>query len=93
MAWRRSNITQARLKEIGADGFAAPMKVSCDDHNGHNAAYMAKWDGTKWTKGSDWIEPIKDKVRPLDRGGGQGLCRRQCRLAEAHGSLRQGVVS
>jgi branched-chain amino acid transport system substrate-binding protein len=59
------NITQARLKEIGADGFAAPMKVSCEDHNGHNAAYMAKWDGTKWTKGSDWIEPIKDKVRPL----------------------------
>ena len=59
------NITQARLKEIGADGFAAPMKVSCDDHSGHNAAYMAKWDGTKWTKGSDWIEPIKAKVRPL----------------------------
>ena len=59
------NITEARLKEIGADGFAAPMKVACDDHNGHNAAYMAKWDGTKWTKGSDWIEPLKSKVRPL----------------------------
>jgi len=59
------NITQARLKEIGADGFAAPMKVACDDHNGHNAAYMARWDGTKWTKGSDWIEPLKAKVRPL----------------------------
>jgi branched-chain amino acid transport system substrate-binding protein len=26
---------------------------------------MAKWDGTKWTKGSDWIEPLKDKVEPL----------------------------
>jgi branched-chain amino acid transport system substrate-binding protein len=59
------NVTQARLKEIGADGFAAPMKVACDDHNGHNAAYMARWDGTKWTKGSDWIEPLKAKVRPL----------------------------
>jgi branched-chain amino acid transport system substrate-binding protein len=59
------NITQARLKEIGADGFAAPMKISCEDHNGHNAAYMAKWDGTKWVKGSDWIEPIKSKVVPL----------------------------
>jgi branched-chain amino acid transport system substrate-binding protein len=59
------NITADRLKEIGADGFAAPMRVTCDDHNGHNSAYMAKWDGTKWTKGSDWIEPIKDKVRPL----------------------------
>jgi branched-chain amino acid transport system substrate-binding protein len=59
------NITEARLKEIGADGFAAPMKIACDDHNGHNAAYMAKWDGTKWVKGSDWIEPLKSKVRPL----------------------------
>ncbi|HXX09450.1 MAG TPA: ABC transporter substrate-binding protein [Pseudolabrys sp.] len=59
------NINEARLKEIGADGFAAPMKVACDDHNGHNAAYMAKWDGTKWVKGSDWIEPLKSKVRPL----------------------------
>ena len=59
------NITEARLQEIGADGFAAPMKIACDDHNGHNAAYMAKWDGTKWVKGSDWIEPLKSKVRPL----------------------------
>jgi branched-chain amino acid transport system substrate-binding protein len=59
------NITAARLKEMGAEGFAAPMRVSCDDHNGHNSAYMAKWDGTKWVKGSDWIEPLKAKVQPL----------------------------
>jgi branched-chain amino acid transport system substrate-binding protein len=59
------NITAARLKEMGADGFAAPMRVSCADHNGHNAAYVTLWDGSKWTKGSDWIEPIKDKVEPL----------------------------
>jgi len=58
-------ISEARLKEMGAEGFAAPMKVTCADHNGHNAAYMAKWDGKKWTKGSDWIQPIKDKVEPL----------------------------
>ena len=59
------NITDARLKELGAAGFAAPMQVTCADHNGHNSAYMAQWDGTKWTKGSDWIQPIKDKVEPL----------------------------
>jgi branched-chain amino acid transport system substrate-binding protein len=58
-------VNEARLKEMGAAGFAAPMKVTCKDHNGHNAAYMAKWDGKKWTKGSDWIQPIKDKVEPL----------------------------
>jgi branched-chain amino acid transport system substrate-binding protein len=59
------NITAARLKEMGAADFAAPMKVSCQDHNGHNAAYMAMWDGTKWVKGSDWIEPLKAQVQPL----------------------------
>jgi branched-chain amino acid transport system substrate-binding protein len=58
-------ITAARLKEIGADGFMAPMKVSCADHNGHNAAFMAQWDGSKYVKASDWIEPLKDKVNPL----------------------------
>jgi branched-chain amino acid transport system substrate-binding protein len=59
------NITQARLKEIGMDGFAAPVQVSCADHNGHHKAFIATWDGTKWVKSSDWIEPIKDSVLPL----------------------------
>jgi len=58
-------ITAARLKEIGAEGFAGPMKVSCEDHNGHNAAFISEWDGTKWNKVSDWIAPIKEKVNPL----------------------------
>jgi branched-chain amino acid transport system substrate-binding protein len=58
-------ITAARLKELGAEGFAAPMAVSCEDHNGHNAAFMAQWDGTKYAKASDWIAPLKDKVNPL----------------------------
>jgi branched-chain amino acid transport system substrate-binding protein len=26
---------------------------------------MQQWDGTKWVKVSDWILPMKDKVRPL----------------------------
>ncbi|MBO0757917.1 MAG: ABC transporter substrate-binding protein, partial [Bradyrhizobiaceae bacterium] len=59
------NITEARLKELGMEGFAAPFRVSCGDHNGHHSVYLAEWDGTKWTKASDWIEPIKDKVIPL----------------------------
>ena len=59
-------ITEARWKELGLEGFAAPIvNVSCTDHNGHHAAYMQQWDGTKWVKVSDWITPMKDKVRPL----------------------------
>ncbi|HUI96441.1 MAG TPA: ABC transporter substrate-binding protein [Xanthobacteraceae bacterium] len=59
------DITAARLKELGMDGFAAPFRVSCSDHNGHHSVYLAQWDGAKWTKASDWIEPMKDKVLPL----------------------------
>lgn len=59
------NVSEARLKELGMEGFGSPVKVSCGDHNGHNKVYVAEWDGSKWTKGSDWIEPLKDEVRPL----------------------------
>ncbi|MBX3512789.1 MAG: ABC transporter substrate-binding protein [Xanthobacteraceae bacterium] len=59
-------ITQARWKELGLEGFGAPITaVSCKDHNGHHAAYMQQWDGKKWVKISDWISPLKDEVRPL----------------------------
>ena len=59
------NITDARWTELGLPGFAAPIHLSCADHNGHNGIFLVEWDGTKWTKASGWIEPIKDKVLPL----------------------------
>jgi len=59
------NITAARWKELGLPEFGSPLAVSCSDHNGHQAAYLQQWDGTKWVKISDWITPMKDKVRPM----------------------------
>jgi len=60
------NITDARWKELGFANFAAPLTgVSCTDHNGHAPAYMQQWDGAKWVKISDWIQPMKEKVRPM----------------------------
>ena len=59
-------ITAEDFKKLGLPEFAAPItNVSCEDHNGHHAAYMMQWDGQKWVKSSDWITPMKDKVRPL----------------------------
>jgi len=59
-------ISAERFKELGLENFAAPItNVSCQDHNGHHAAFMQQWDGTKWVKISDWITPMKDKVRPM----------------------------
>ena len=59
------NITDARWKELGLPGFAAPIHLSCADHNGHNLIPVVQWDGTKWNKTSETLEPIKDKVMPL----------------------------
>ncbi len=55
----------ARIKEMGLEGFMAPVNVTCDDHSGAHAVFVQQWDGAKWVKVSDWIEPMKDKVRPL----------------------------
>ena len=59
------SIDAARIKEMGLDGFMAPLHVTCDDHSGAHAVYVQQWDGAKWIKASDWIEPMKDKVRPM----------------------------
>jgi branched-chain amino acid transport system substrate-binding protein len=59
------NITTARLKELGLEGFASPVKLSCADHNGHGGISLVQWDGTKWNTVAPSIEPIKDKVLPL----------------------------
>lgn len=59
------NITAERLKEMGLEGFAAPIKLSCSDHNGHLAVFMQEWDGKKFVKVSEPIPPMRDKVQPL----------------------------
>jgi branched-chain amino acid transport system substrate-binding protein len=59
------NIDAARLKALGMEGFTGPIKLSCSDHNGHHPTFVQQWDGTKYVKVSDWIEPLSDKVQPL----------------------------
>jgi branched-chain amino acid transport system substrate-binding protein len=57
------NLDAARLKELGLEGFTAPIALSCTDHNGHRAAFMQEWDGAKWVKVTDPIEPMTDRVK------------------------------
>lgn len=59
------NLTEARLKEIGMEGFAAPMRLTCQDHSGHNNVFVARWDGQRYVRDTDWIAPIREVVRPL----------------------------
>ena len=59
------SITDARWKEVGLPGFAAPIHLSCADHNGHGGISLVQWDGTEWHTTVPSIQPIKDKVLPL----------------------------
>jgi len=58
------SITDKRLEELGLKGFTHPVKVSCEDHEGNGPVLIQQWDGKKWNIVSDWIEPMKDVVRP-----------------------------
>ncbi|WP_422370981.1 ABC transporter substrate-binding protein [Hoeflea sp.] len=59
------DITEERLKEMGMEGFALPMKLSCEDHSGHHKVYVVEWDGKDWQKSGDWFSPDVDLVKPL----------------------------
>lgn len=59
------NIDAARYKEMGLEGFAGPVKLTCADHNGHFATYMQEWDGSKYVKVSGDLKASMDKVSPL----------------------------
>jgi branched-chain amino acid transport system substrate-binding protein len=59
------NIDAKRLAELGAAGFMPDLKVSCEDHEGSGKVKFQKWDGTKWTIVTDWIEGDKAMVRPM----------------------------
>ncbi len=59
------NIDEARLKQLGMEGFAGAVKLSCSNHSGHNKVFVAQWDGNGWKKASEWLDPIKDVVVPL----------------------------
>jgi branched-chain amino acid transport system substrate-binding protein len=58
------SVTDKRLEELGLKGFTHPVKVTCEDHEGNGPVLIQQWDGKKWNIVSDWIEPMKDVVRP-----------------------------
>ena len=59
------DISAQRLKEIGLDGFTEPLRLTCEDHNGHRPTYIQQWHGTQWLKISGQILPMKSRLEPL----------------------------
>jgi branched-chain amino acid transport system substrate-binding protein len=78
------NLTDKRLEEIGLKGFTHPVKVSCEDHEGNGPVLIQQWDGKKWNIVSDWIQPMRDVVRPkleaaaVEEGKKLGYTMRDC---------------
>jgi len=60
------NLTPERLDQLGfGKGFTHPIKVSCNDHEGNGPILIQQWDGKSWKIISEWIEPMRDVVRPM----------------------------
>jgi branched-chain amino acid transport system substrate-binding protein len=78
------SVTDKRLDELGLKGFTHPVKVTCEDHEGNGPVLIQQWDGKKWNIVSDWIEPMKDVVRPkleaaaVEEGKKLGYAQRDC---------------
>jgi branched-chain amino acid transport system substrate-binding protein len=58
------NLTEGALDKLGMKGFTHPVKVSCEDHEGNGPVLIQQWDGKKWNIVSDWVQPMRDVVRP-----------------------------
>ena len=59
------NLSAARLKELGFEGFAEPITLTCSDHNGHKASFVQEFDGKTYKPVTKPIAPLTDKVAPL----------------------------
>jgi branched-chain amino acid transport system substrate-binding protein len=59
------NLTEERLEKLGFGKMMKPIKITCNDHEGNGPILIQQWDGSKWNIVSDWIEPMRDVVRPM----------------------------
>jgi branched-chain amino acid transport system substrate-binding protein len=55
-------LTNDRLGQLGAKGLVPPLAFSERYHGGVDPQLFQKWDGSNWTKISDWIMPYEDIV-------------------------------
>ena len=58
------NLTESRLDQLGMKGLLRPLRVTCENHEGNGLAAVQQWDGKQWKIVSDWIEPMREVVRP-----------------------------
>src|SRR5678816_4911571 len=57
------NLTEARIKELGAAGLFPPIKTSCADHEGSGMVKFQQWTGTEFKQ----VTPFMAGDRALTR--------------------------
>jgi branched-chain amino acid transport system substrate-binding protein len=79
------NITEERIKEIGAEGLMQPLQTSCADHEGGGKVFFQQWDGEKWVATGDVVTPMQEYVRGMiEKSAGKyakekGITLRDCK--------------
>ncbi|MEC9367763.1 MAG: ABC transporter substrate-binding protein [Pseudomonadota bacterium] len=69
------DLTEARLKELGAGGLTYPIKITCDNHEGPGLVAVQQWDGKKWKIVSKFYEPDWDVLKPLIKEDSEGFAK------------------
>ena len=85
------SLSEKRLEELGMKGFAHPLKVTCEDHEGGGGPVrFEQWDGKMWNTVSDWIPTMRDVIRPkieavaAEEGKKLGYAMRDCSKEQGH---------
>jgi len=78
------NLSDAALDKLGMKGFTHAVKVTCEDHEGNGPVLIQQWDGKKWNVVSEWVQPMRDVVRPkieaaaVEEGKKRNYTQRDC---------------
>jgi len=61
------DVDEARLKELGLEGFTYAIKISCENHEGPGKVALQQWDAKakKWSFVTGFYEPMRDITAPL----------------------------
>jgi branched-chain amino acid transport system substrate-binding protein len=59
------NLDDKRIEELGVTGLFAPVKLSCNDHQGEGQASITQWTGKEWKPISGLIKPNMAMLRPM----------------------------
>ena len=59
------DLTEARIKELGAGGLFPPIKTSCADHEGSGMVKFQMWDGTGFKQVAPYMAGDRALVRKM----------------------------